>query len=104
MNSELVEVANIPNAFFALTAELAAAGELSPEDEPPEAELLLELFRDAREPRTPPRTAPMMTRIAIGTPNLTHGLRERRFAEPAASGAWPTMGSSEYPPGAAWRS
>lgn len=107
MNSELVEVAKIPNAFFALTAELAAAGELSPEDEePPEVELLLVSWcRPAREPSTPPSTAPMMTRIPIGMPNFTQGLRVRRFAEPAASGACPTMGSSEYPPGVlSWRS
>jgi len=67
MNSELVAVGNIPTAFFALMAELAAAAGL-PEDKP-ELELELCLWRVAR---TAAMTAPATTRIPTGTPNLIH--------------------------------
>lgn len=63
--SASVEVANMPTAFLALTAELAAAG--LPEDE---LELELELL--LRVARTAAITAPAITRTPTGTPNLSH--------------------------------
>jgi hypothetical protein len=71
MNSELVPVGNMPTAFLALMAELAAAGF------PEELELALEglfLWRVARIAAT---TAPAITRMPIGTPNLNHLLVAR---------------------------
>ena len=61
--SVFVEVAKRPMFSFTLTAELALESglELPLEEE----DLWL-----AREPRTPPTTAPAMTRIATGIPNL----------------------------------
>jgi hypothetical protein len=66
MNSESVAVGNMPTAFLALTAELAAAG-LSPEE--------LELLLEPECPwclvaRTVATTSPMVATIPSGTPNL----------------------------------
>ena len=66
-----MDVGKIPMAFFALTAELAAAGlEFPPDDDAVETFLLWD-----REPMTPPTTAPAITRRRTGTPILTQGLR-----------------------------
>jgi hypothetical protein len=70
INSESVAVGNMPTAFLALTAELAAAG--LPGDK---LELELELLLWCRDARTPAATAPATTRTATGIPNLIHGLR-----------------------------
>ena len=67
MYSELVEVGNMPTAFLALMAELAAAGLPVPEDE---LELGLESL--LRVARTAAITAPAITRTPTGTPNLNH--------------------------------
>jgi hypothetical protein len=70
MNSESVAVGNMPTAFFALTAELAAAGF------PPELELLLwlECAWDLLA-TIEATTSPMRVRIPSGTPYLSHLLR-----------------------------
>lgn len=65
MNSELVAVANIPTAFLALIAELAAAGL-------PELELELELCPWWRVASTAATTTPAITKTPTGTPNLIH--------------------------------
>ena len=68
INSESVAVGNMPTAFLALTAELAAAGL-------PEVELELDLELELLwwwDATTPAVTAPAMTRMATGIPNLIH--------------------------------
>jgi hypothetical protein len=90
IHSKFVAVGKRPRAFFALTAELAAAGLPPPpplELVPPSAEALLE-WRAAREPRTPPRIAPTATRTKRGRPNLSQGLMPR-LPEGAAAYGWP---------------
>lgn len=69
--SLLVAVANRPMASLALTAELAAASPLALPDAPLDEEVAASV-EDLllRLPTTPPTTAPMMTRIRTGTPNL----------------------------------
>ena len=62
----------MPTAFLALTAELAAAG--LPEVEL-ELDLELELLLWWWDATTPAVTAPAMTRMATGIPNLTHLFR-----------------------------
>lgn len=90
MNSLFVAVAKIPIAFFALTAELAAAGFWeAPADEAEELELL-EFFLLARLPRTPPRTAATMTITATGIPNLTQ-LLVRFFGLTSPVSEWSAM-------------
>jgi hypothetical protein len=66
MNSESVAVGNMPTAFLALIAELAAAGL------PVSGLLALELCPWWRVPTTAPTTAPATIRTPTGTPNLIH--------------------------------
>jgi hypothetical protein len=68
MNSLSVAVANLPIAFLALTAELAAAApvEAAAAAAAADDELLWLLWL----PTTPPTTAPMTMMTRMGTPNL----------------------------------
>ena len=69
----LVAVGNTPTAFLALIAELAAAGL------PEFFELELELCPWWRVASTAATTAPAITKIPTGTPNLIHLLLLRDF-------------------------